>query len=269
MDAPSGRKEKIVVVMPAYNAERTLRSTVASIPGDLGSEILVVDDASSDGTVALARSMALTVVQHESNLGYGGNQKTCYRHALQMGADIVVMVHPDDQYDARLIPSLILPIQLGVCDVMLGNRIRTRAEALRGGMPVYKYFANRLLTILENVALGQNLGEFHSGMRAYGRKVLETIPWQNNSDDFVFDQEFLVQAAYFRFRIGDVPVPVRYFKEASSIGFWRSCRYCFQTLVTLVRYALAEAGLLHSPAFPKTVRTAVSEVPGEARIART
>ncbi len=241
--------KKIVVVMPAYNAEKTLKGTVDSIPADLNAEVVLVDDASHDRTVEVARQLGLKVLLHQSNQGYGGNQKTCYEEALRLGADIVVMIHPDYQYDARMIPALILPIQLGICDVMLGNRIRTRAEALNGGMPFYKYLANRFLTVLENLLLAQNLGEFHSGMRAYHRKVLETLPWKQNSDDFVFDQQFLIQCAYFRFRMGDVPVPTRYFKEASSINFFRSTKYGLQSLWALLLYFLAKGRLFQARIF--------------------
>ncbi len=244
---------KIVVVMPAYNAEKTLKATVDSIPKSLNAEILLVDDASRDKTVARARELGLKVVSHEKNIGYGGNQKTCYRSALEMGAEIVVMIHPDYQYDGRLIPALILPIELGVCDVMLGNRIRTRDEALSGGMPAYKYIANRGLTLMENFLLGQNLGEFHSGMRAYNRKTLETIRWETNSDDFVFDQQFLIQCAYHKLRMGDVPVPAKYFAEASSINFRRSTQYGLEALVVLGQYYLAKLGIVEAGIFkPKT-----------------
>lgn len=246
------KNSKIVVVMPAYNAEKTLEATVSAIPKEMQAEILLVDDGSCDGTVALAKKIGLRVIEHKKNLGYGANQKTCYEEALNLGAEIVVMIHPDYQYDARLIPALILPIQLGVCEVMLGNRIRTSAEALSGGMPLYKYIANRFLTLLENLILRQNLGEFHSGMRAYSRKVLETIPWRKNSDDFVFDQQFLIQCAYFQFRMGDIPVPARYFEEASSINFIRSMKYGFQTLWTLFLYLLAKTGIYRHIIFKHT-----------------
>lgn len=235
--------------MPAYNAEKTVKATVESIPKDISAEIILVDDASQDQTRSVAEALGLKVIAHPRNLGYGGNQKTCYKHALSIGADIVVMIHPDYQYDGRLIPSLILPIQLNVCDVMLGNRIRTRNEALQGGMPLYKYFANRILTLLENFLLAQNLGEFHSGMRAYHRKVLETIPWEKNSNDFVFDQQFLIQCAFFKLRMGDVPVPARYFAEASSINFVRSVKYGLESLWTLVLYFLAKSGLSKAKIF--------------------
>ncbi len=236
-------KFKIAVVLPAYNAAKTLEATVRSIPEEIRSRMILVDDASQDETAALAEKLGLTVLRHDANRGYGANQKTCYAEALKTDADIIVMIHPDYQYDARLIPALVLPIELGVCDVMLGNRIRSRREALEGGMPLYKYLSNRALTILENLLLGQNLGEFHSGMRAYARKVLETVPWKNNSDGFVFDQEFLIQSTFFKFRIGDIPVPAKYFKEASSIGPGPSLRYGLETLKTLLTYFLAKLGL--------------------------
>lgn len=237
------RSTKIMIVMPAYNAELTLKDTVNSIPKELNAEILLVDDLSRDNTVQVAKGLGLKVVEHSVNKGYGANQKSCYVNALKSDAEIVVMIHPDYQYDARMIPALIQPIELGICDVMLGNRIRTRNEALEGGMPFYKYLANRLLTLLENFLLGQNLGEFHSGMRAYNRKVLETINWEQNSDDFVFDQQFLIQSAYFKMKMGDVPVPARYFAEASSINFLRSTQYGLHSLWVLLLFFLAKSGL--------------------------
>ena len=240
-------KAKIIAVMPAYNAERTLEKTVRDIPPGSVDEIILVDDASRDGTVALARRLGLTTLTHEKNTGYGGNQKTCYREALKRGADIVVMIHPDYQYDARLTPHLTGLIAAGVCDVVCGNRIRTRVEALQGGMPLYKYFCNRGLTLLENLITGQNLGEWHSGLRAYSRRVLDTIPWERNSDDFVFDQQFLIQAACCGFRMGDMPVAVRYFPEASSISFKRGLVYGLSTLLLLAQYILHRLGLVRSP----------------------
>lgn len=236
--APVRSPGKVVAVMPAYNAAATLERTVADIPPGAVDEIILVDDGSRDETVAIARRLGLTVVVHERNRGYGGNQKTCYTQALQAGADYVVMIHPDYQYDSRVIPAAIDILRLRICDVIVGSRIRTRREALAGGMPAWKYVANRLLTITENVALGQNLGDFHSGFRAYTRQVLETIPWQHNSEDFVFDTQFLVQAVYFGFKLGDIPVPVRYFDEASSINFRRSVTYGVSTLWTLAQYWL-------------------------------
>jgi glycosyltransferase involved in cell wall biosynthesis len=250
---------KAIVVMPAYNAQTTLEQTVADIPPGCIDEIILVDDCSRDETVAMARRLGLTVIQHERNLGYGGNQKTCYREALARGADVVIMIHPDYQYDSRLVPLLIGLLRNGHCDVVLGNRIRTRREALAGGMPAYKYFANRILTIIENLWMGQNLGECHSGMRGYRRQVLETIPWQGNSDDFVFDSQFLVQAVHFGFRIGDIPVPVRYMKEASSISFRRSVTYGLGTLGVLAQWTLHRLGLVRTPLFePRPDRPAVS-----------
>jgi glycosyltransferase involved in cell wall biosynthesis len=229
-------RSRVMAVMPAYNAALTLERTVADIPPGSVHDILLVDDGSQDDTVALARGLGIRVIQHPQNRGYGANQKTCYRAALETDADIVVMIHPDYQYDSRVIPQLVALIELGICDVMLGSRIRTRGEALRGGMPVWKYLANRALTMVENMALGQNLGDFHSGLRAYRREVLETIPFLANSDDFVFDSQFLVQCVHFGYRLGDVPVPVRYFAEASSIDFRRSVRYGLGTLRVLGQY---------------------------------
>lgn len=224
--------------MPAYNAEKTLEATLKDIPPGTVDEVILVDDCSRDNTVNLARRLNLKVIIHEKNKGYGANQKTCYQTALNDGADIIVMIHPDYQYDSRLTPYLVGLIKDGICDIMIGSRIRTRHEALGGGMPLYKYLSNRFLTLLENFVLGQNLSDFHSGFRAYSRKVLETIPWQKNSNDFVFDQEFLIQGVYFGFRIGEIPVPARYFPEASSINFKRSLKYGLQTLCTLGKYTL-------------------------------
>ena len=245
---PPHRRHRIVAVLPAYNAEKTLAATIADFPADSVDEILLVDDCSKDRTAELARSMGLTVIVHPANKGYGGNQKTCYEYALRTGADIVVMIHPDYQYDSRVIPHAVSFIELGICDVVLGNRIRSRPEALACGMPWWKYLCNRALTLFENVTLGQNLGEFHSGFRVYRRSVLETIPFERNSDDFVFDTQFLVQAVHFKFRLGDVPVPVRYFHEASSINFKRSTKYGLQTLKTVTQFWLHRCGW-HSKLF--------------------
>ncbi len=240
---------KIVVVMPAYHAETTLKKTFDDIPPGAVDEVILVDDASRDRTVEIARSLGLTVIVHPDNRGYGANQKTCYDEALKRGAEIVVMIHPDYQYDSRLTPILTGIVEAGVCDVVLGSRIRTRREALQAGMPVWKYLANRVLTLIENVVLGQNLGEFHSGFRAYSRRVLETIPYHSNSDNFVFDQQFLIQAVHFGFRLGDIPVPVRYMPEASSINFRRSLTYGTQTLITLGRWLFHRLGLRRDPLF--------------------
>ena len=242
-------KPKIIAVMPAYNAATTLERTLRDIPPGAVDQIILVDDCSRDNTVEVAKSLGITVIQHQQNTGYGGNQKTCYTHALELGADIVVMIHPDYQYDSRVIPVAAELIRLGNCDVILGSRIRTRAEALAGGMPGWKYIANRCLTITENIALGQNLGDFHSGFRAYSRAVLETVPWQSNSDDFVFDTQFLAQAVAFGFRLGDIPVPVRYFAEASSINFRRSTRYGLLTLWVMFLFWLNKLGIYKSGIF--------------------
>jgi len=237
------RQHKIIAVLPAYNAERTLAATLADVPVGAVDEFILVDDGSKDNTVKVAREMGLTVVEHPENRGYGGNQKTCYRLALEHGADIVVMIHPDYQYDSRVIPHAVGIIELGICDLIVGNRIRSRQEAFHGRMPAYKYFANRALTLFENFTLGQNLGDFHSGFRVYRREVLEKIPFERNSDDFVFDTQFLVQAVHFGFRLGDVPVPVRYFDEASSINFKRSLKYGLSTVGTVSRWWLHRIGL--------------------------
>lgn len=238
---------KTIAVLPAYNAEKTLEKTVGDLPKGCVDEIILVDDCSKDGTAALSRKLGLVTIVHERNKGYGGNQKTCYTEALRRGADVIVMIHPDYQYDARMTPHMVGLISAGVCDMVCGNRIRTRHEALGGGMPKYKYFFNRALTLFENSVTGQNLGEWHSGFRAYSREVLETVPWQLNSDDFVFDQQFLIQAAAMGFRMGDIPVPVRYFKEASSISFKRSCVYGLSALVCLGQYVLHKSGVWRTP----------------------
>ena len=240
---PRKRLERVVVVMPAHNAESTLEATYRDIPENLVSEVILVDDASKDRTQDLARELGITTLRHERNTGYGGNQKTCYREALKRGADIVIMVHPDYQYDARVIGAMVTFLRLGICDVVLGSRIRTRHEALKGGMPFWKYACNRMLTLTENVVLGQNVGDFHTGLRAYTREVLETVPFELDSDDFVFDTQFLVQCVHFGFKIGDVPVPARYFEEASSINFRRSVRYGLGTLGALGKFMLARMGL--------------------------
>ena len=251
-------QHKTIVVIPAYNAAATLEKTVRDIPAEAVDEFIVVDDASTDDTVAIARRLGLTVVVHEKNRGYGANQKTCYALALEKGAEYVVMIHADYQYDGRLVPAAVDILKLGVCDVVLGNRVRTRKECLVSGMPVYKYFANRFLTLVENLWLGQNLGEFHSGFRAYRRSVLETVPFERNSDDFVFDTQFLVQAIHFGFIIGDIPVPVRYSREASSINASRSVIYGLRTLETLALYSLHRMHVIRSPLFNRPERAIIN-----------
>ena len=217
-------KTKTTVVLPAYNAEKTLKKTVVDLPRECVDEVILVDDASSDATVKLARELNLITFFHKNNQGYGANQKTCYKRALERGADIIVMIHPDYQYDPKLIRYLVGLIKDGYCDVALGNRIRSRQEALLGGMPAYKYYFNRGLSFCENILSGYNLSEWHTGMRAYRREVLETIDFENNSDDFVFDSQVLFQVIEQGYRIGEIPVPVRYFPEASSINFFRSLK---------------------------------------------
>lgn len=237
---------KKIAVLPAYNAELTLVETVKSIPRGSVDEIILVDDCSKDHTYDLALKLGLKAYRHEKNKGYGGNQKTCYEKALAGGADIVVMLHPDYQYDPRVVPFMTGIIESGICDVLLGNRIRTRREVLSGGMPPYKYIANRALSITENLLTGQNLGEWHSGLRAYSRKALETINWKMNSDGFVFDSQFLLEAAHGGFRIGDIPVPAKYFPEASSIKLAASINYGGQTLLALGEYLANSWGLVRT-----------------------
>jgi len=229
------KQQKIIVVLPAYNAVSTLEMTVKDIP-EMVDEIILVDDKSSDETVAVARTLGLFVFNHDENGGYGANQKTCYRLALEHGADIVVMIHPDYQYDPKLINFFAELIGDDYYDVMLGTRIRSRREALAGGMPLYKYVANRALTIFENLVSGYNLSEWHTGMRAYKKEVLENIKWQGNSNDFVFDSQVLFQIVGQKYRIGEIPVPVRYFKEASSINFSRSLKYGLGTVWEGIKY---------------------------------
>ncbi len=234
---------KVIIVMPAYNAATTLEKTVKDIPDGFANEIILVDDSSQDDTVRIAKELGLTVIIHDRNKGYGANQKTCYDEALKRGADIVIMIHPDYQYDSALAPLFAELIEKDICDIVLGSRVRTRKECLYSGMPIYKYLANRFLTILENLITGQNLSEWHTGYRAYSRKVLETIPYHQNSDHFVFDSQFLIQAAYFGFKIGDLPVPCRYMEEASSINLNRSMIYGLGTLKTLFQFILQKLHL--------------------------
>ena len=246
-------KKKIIVIMPAYNAEATLERTVSDIPKNLVDEIILVDDCSIDNTVEIAYNLGLTVIQNHKNKGYGANQKTCYDEALKRKPDIVVMIHPDYQYDPRIIPYGIGFIEKNICDIIIGSRIRTRKEALIGGMPLYKYLSNRVLTLVENISLGQNLGDFHSGFRIFKSEVLEKINYSNNSDNFVFDTQILVQATFFDFRIGDVPIPSRYFPEASSINLTKSICYGLGTLMVVVEYLLQKTHLFKFKLFDDKV----------------
>ena len=240
----------IVVVMPAYNAEKTLRQTWDELPHDLVDEVVLVDDASSDSTVAVARELGIRAIVHPRNTGYGANQKTCYGEALKLGADIVVMIHPDYQYSPRLVTAMASMIASGHYDVVLGSRI-LGGNAIKGGMPLYKYVANRFLTFVENLALGVKLSEYHTGFRAYSREVLETLPLEKNSNDFIFDNEILAQAVHFGFRIGEISCPTRYFDDASSINFARSARYGIGVLATSAKFLLRKAGVAKPTLFEK------------------
>jgi len=237
--------QKIAVVLPAYNAARTLRRTFDDIPKQIVDDIILTDDASSDNTTELARSLGIHTLVHQRNRGYGGNQKTCYRTALERGADIVVMLHPDYQYTPRLVPAMASMIASGEYDVVIGSRILGRG-ALAGGMPVYKYISNRILTLIENLLLGYKLSEYHTGYRAWSRRILETLPIERCSDDFVYDNQMLVQAIHWGFRVGEISCPTRYFPEASSITFYRSLIYGLGVLRTALEFRLHRMGLFQS-----------------------
>lgn len=246
--------KKVVVIMPAYNADKTLERTYNEIPKGIVDKIILTDDCSKDRTVEIAKRLSLEVHVHEKNRGYGANQKTCYREALLAGADIIVMLHPDCQYDPRVIPFAAGFITTDICDIIIGSRIRTRRETLQGGMPLYKYISNRFLTTIENFILGQNLGDFHSGFRVYKREVLERINYYWNSNDFIFDTEFLIQAIYLGFRVGDIPIPTRYPAEASSINFIKSLKYGIQTLWVMIKYILQKSKICRFKLFRCSLR---------------
>jgi len=249
--------QKVIVVMPAYNAEHTLERTYGEIPLDYVDEVLLVDDASSDDTLKVAKRLGIAVVIHPQNLGYGANQKTCYLEALKRGADIVVMVHPDYQYTPKLIMAMTAMIASGIYDVVLGSRILCQ-HPLKGGMPLYKYISNRFLTLVQNLMIGEKLSEYHTGYRAFHRRVLESLPLGANSNDFVFDNQFLTQTAFFGFRIGEISCPTKYFPEASSINFKRSLEYGLGVLGTSFKFVLEKWKLRHFPIFstrtPETER---------------
>jgi glycosyltransferase involved in cell wall biosynthesis len=240
--------KKIVVVMPAYNAAKTLVTTYQEIPLDIVDKVLLVDDASTDDTKEVAARLNIDLIVHEKNKGYGGNQKTCYEAALKANADIIIMLHPDYQYTPKLIGAMSYLLNSGEFDVVLGSRI-LGGKALSGGMPYYKYFSNRVLTFLQNLLMGAKLSEYHTGYRAYTREVLETISWEKNSDDFIFDNQFLSQAIFSKFRIGEITCPTKYFKEASSINFSRSVKYGIGCLVTAIIFRLHKMGIYKSVLF--------------------
>jgi glycosyltransferase involved in cell wall biosynthesis len=247
----AAKNKKVTVVLPAYNAEKTLERTVQDIPKEAVDEIILVDDKSRDKTVAIAKKIGLVVYEHKENLGYGGNQKTCYTKALERGADIVVMVHPDYQYDPKIIPQLLEPILNGAADAVFGSRMM-KGGALEGGMPLWKHNANILLTAFENMVLGAYLSEYHSGFRAYSANVLKTVRYKENSDNFIFDTEIIVQTLANRFKIEEVPIRTRYFEEASSIKLAPSIVYGFGILCVMLRFWLDKIGLFQYPLIKPT-----------------
>ncbi len=240
--------KKITVVLPAYNAARTLEQTYYEIPKDIVDDIILVDDKSSDDTVAIAKRLNITTIIHPANRGYGGNQKTCYAAALERQADIIIMLHPDYQYTPKLIPAMAYLLVSGEYDVVLGSRI-LGGKALQGGMPLYKYISNRILTFIQNLLTGVKLSEYHTGYRGSKKEVLQSIPFQNNSDDFVFDNELLLQILYRGYRVGEITCPARYFPEASSIDFKRSIRYGLGCIKTAFHFRLSKCNLYHSRLF--------------------
>jgi glycosyltransferase involved in cell wall biosynthesis len=244
--------QKLIVVLPAYRAEKTLQRTIEAVPRGYVDEFLLVDDASPDGTLEIAAALGLDVISHRWNTGYGGNQKTCYRNALARGAEVVVMLHPDYQYEPRLVPVLADMVASGIYDVVLGSRILGNG-ALQGGMPLYKYVSNRFLTLVENLLIGQKLSEYHTGYRAFSRQALEAVNWENNSDDFIFDNEILVQLHMQHFRFGEVSCPTKYFDEASSINLKRSLAYGIGVLRTAMMYRLHKWGLMHFSLFARAM----------------
>jgi glycosyltransferase involved in cell wall biosynthesis len=240
--------KKLIVVMPAYNAEKTLRQTFSELPHEYVDEVILVDDASRDRTALVAQELGITTILHSENKGYGANQKTCYREALRLDADIVVMVHPDYQYSPKLVTAMASMITSGHYDVVLASRI-LGGKARKGGMPLYKYVANRFLTFFENVMLGVKLSEYHSGYRAFSRAVLESLPLKENSDDFIFDNEMIAQVVFSGYEIGEISCPTRYFEDASSINFSRAVTYGLGVLSTSIKFALQKSGMMSFPLF--------------------
>ena len=238
--------KKVIVVMPAYNAEKTLEQTVAEVPQEIVDEIILVDDCSKDRTTEVSQKLGLISIRHDKNRGYGGNQKTCYKVALEREADIVVMVHPDYQYTPKLITAMVSMIAYGVYDSVLGSRILGNT-ALKGGMPLYKYISNRVLTLIQNLLLGEKISEYHTGYRAFSSQILKTLPLEKNSDDFVFDNQMLTQIYYFGFTVGEISCPTKYFAEASSINFIRSLKYGLGCIFNSVLFRLARHGLFTAP----------------------
>lgn len=240
---------KLVVVLPAYNASKTLQKTYAEIPFDIVDAVILVDDNSNDETVQIARELGIHhIIKHDKNLGYGGNQKSCYRKAIEIDADIVIMLHPDYQYTPNLIHSMAYIIANGVYPVVIGSRILSNG-ALKGGMPLYKYIANRFLTLTQNIFMGQKLSEYHTGYRAYSTAVLKSIDFDNNSDDFIFDNQFLAQIFFKGYEIAEITCPTKYFEEASSINFRRSVKYGIGVLKTSFQYFLQKRGIINSKLF--------------------
>lgn len=245
------KNPKVVIVMPAYNAEKTVKDTYFEIPESLRKDIILTDDQSRDKTVEVSRKLGITVFTHPQNLGYGGNQKTCYWEALKRDPDVVAMLHPDYQYDATLIEELIRPILQGRFDFMFGSRIQTKKTALGGGMPKIKYFVNRVICLVQNMLLGVNLTEHFSGFRAYSAKLLKTVPFQRFSNDFVFDQQMTISALAHGFRIGEIAIPTRYHEKASSIRFWKGSKFILEGLWNILLYQLSQAGLIKSRLYSK------------------
>jgi len=262
-------EKRVVVVLPAYRAAQTLERTFRAVPRDIVDRVILVDDASDDATVECARRLGIDTFVHEKNLGYGANQKTCYAEALRAGADIVIMVHPDYQYEPRLVTAMAAMVASGVYDAVLGSRILTQRPRA-GGMPIYKYVANRMLTLFQNLCLGAKLSEYHTGYRAFSREVLEAVPLLANSDDFVFDNQMLCQVHALGFHIGEISCPTRYFPEASSIRFWRAARYGLGVLRSSVLYRLWRWGLARPAIFSSSpelhLQSGSAEAPASVRL---
>lgn len=244
------KEKKVIVVLPAYNAEKTLKKTYSEIPFDIVDQVILVDDGSADNTIKIANELGIETKQHHVNLGYGANQKSCYQLALDKNADIIIMLHPDYQYTPKLITAMANMIECGEFDVVLGSRI-LGGEAVKRGMPLYKYVANRLLTLIQNLIMGAKLSEYHTGYRAFSKEVFLNIDWKNNSDDFIFDNQFLCQIIYFGYSIGEISCPARYFPEASSINFFRSMKYGWGCLVNSLKYRLDKFKIIKSSLFHK------------------